>query len=154
MTKEFYPQDDNPKHNDLFEIFIVIKKLLNISKLVTDEQINAAKKKYWKCSSCGEVLKMDMENCRKCGVLKPAIVEHPGDEELRKVLHEKNKITLIWGGFIIIIIGSGMVLILDLIWNFDEYEGPSLFTIVLIGFNAIVGIVLIITGLFRKIFHK
>ncbi|HLP74074.1 MAG TPA: hypothetical protein VK155_14305 [Bacteroidales bacterium] len=72
-----------------------------------EEELEAEKKKFWKCPNCNHVVGIEFGTCWNCGKEIPQVVEHPGDAEIINEIREAEpKIKgLIRPGFALLIIG-------------------------------------------------
>jgi hypothetical protein len=115
----------------------------------TEEEIEAKRKDYWKCPGCNELSDLNEFICWKCDKSRPDQFEHPGKEDVRRVLQKENQSAPFWAG-LVFFIGCGGILLRGYVrYHTDPF--PDLLTILFAGFFALCGVVVIIYGFGRKI---
>ena len=151
MIQENNPEVAFDKSKTFF--FSNLMKRVTGEVLLTDEEIEARRKDYWKCPACKELNYMNVLSCWKCDASRPDTYEHPGREEVRKDLQKENQSRPLWLGLISFLC-SGAVLGRGYFRASHRDTWPDFFTIVFAGFFALSGIILIIYWLVLKVKGK
>lgn len=116
---------------------------------LTEDEIGAKIKDYWKCPGCGELSDLDEYICWKCDKSRPDQFVHPDIEDVRRMLQKENQSAPFWAG-LVFFIGCGGVLLRGY-FRYHRDPFPDLVTILFAGFFALCGVVVIIYGLGRMI---
>ena len=148
MAQENNQQEASDK-SIMSELNNFIKRLLGEVNL-TDEQIDARRKDYRKCKKCGEIIDLNELICWKCDASRGQEYDHPGREDLRKYLQKEMQKGpfLLAMAFFITTVG---VLITGYIHDSRRGTFPDLLTIVVAAIPALLGIILLIYWLIRKV---
>ena len=132
---ELYADRMNDLYSDPFED----------EPVLTDEQIEVYKSKFWKCPSCNELIDIDFDICWKCQTEKPEIIQQPDRDEIIRETRIIGDFSPVKTGFILIAGGIGVFLMSfirhysrSIPWN-QRYA-----TLAFSGFFVILGIVFII----------
>lgn len=147
--KEETDQQESPV-NDTIESVINLGKSIAGKDKLTDEQIEAIRADYWKCPKCGAVNYLNVFVCWKCEASRPKNFEHPGLEDLKKDLAKENKSGLFWTGLAFFICTGG-VLLRGYFYDSHDDTFPDSFTMFFAAFFAILGVILILAWLIRKV---
>lgn len=132
--------------NDLFSDTVEDEPVL------TDEQIEGYKSKYWICPSCRELVDIDFEICWKCQSAKPEIIRQPDRDEIIRELKPVKIFSPAITGFALIAAGIGIFLM-----SFVRYYSRSIpwnhryVTLAFSGFFLILGIAFLV---FRSKFRS
>ena len=151
MVQEINRQESSDNSNK--SVFSNLMKRLTGEEPLTDEQIEARRKDYWKCPKCRELNDLIEITCWKCEVIRPKEYEHPGLEDLRKDLQKKTISAFFWLG-LAFFIGAAGVLITGYIFDGQRGTFPDILTIAFAGSFASAGVIMIIYWMIRKVAGK
>lgn len=120
---------------------------------LTDKEIESSRTDYWKCLKCSEINEISELICWKCDASRPDNYEHPDMEELKKNSEKEKQSGPLWVGLISFVAVAG-VLLRDYFRYNRRNDFPDLFTIAFAVFFALLGVIMILYWLIRKINGK
>ncbi|MCX6333699.1 MAG: hypothetical protein NT092_05260 [Bacteroidia bacterium] len=128
-----------------------IKKILGLDEIIepsakkmTEEEIEAERKRFWRCPKCHELTEIEEKMCWKCYADKPLNFEHPTTEEIKKHLKINASATPFVAGGLFLFLGF-LAFLRAWVWEFDIID------LIFIGLFLAGSAVLFIYGLYRKI---
>lgn len=143
----FFPGISNPSSDYISVSESLYDDLPEEEEEKNEIDIEEAKKRYWKCPKCNELVEMQYDVCWNCQSEMPFDIVHPDKEEVIKEISENSyPISLAGSGLALIIVG--LVEIIFGNWRrytlFDNYE-----RFVFGGIMIIIGIGLILVKLYK-----